>query len=70
MQDRLGPNRVGPQGLLQPVADGLKFLFKEDLIPDHVDKPLYVMAPAMLLVPRTCYGCGRAVWKFYHGNGA
>ena len=51
MQDRLGPNRVGPQGLLQPIADGLKFLFKEDLIPDHVDKPLYVLAPAMLLVP-------------------
>ena len=51
MQDRLGPNRVGPQGLLQPVADGLKFLFKEDLIPNHVDKPLYVLAPAMLLVP-------------------
>ena len=51
MQDRLGPNRVGFQGILQPVADGLKFLFKEDLIPDHVDKPLYVLAPAMLLVP-------------------
>ena len=50
-QDRLGPNRVGPQGLLQPIADGLKFLFKEDLIPNHVDKPLYVLAPAMLLVP-------------------
>ncbi len=51
MQDRLGPNRVGPQGLLQPVADGLKFMFKEDLIPNHVDKPLYVLAPAMLLIP-------------------
>ena len=51
MQDRLGPNRVGFQGILQPVADGLKFLFKEDLIPSHVDKPLYVLAPAMLLVP-------------------
>ena len=51
IQDRLGPNRVGPQGLLQPIADGIKFLFKEDLIPNHVDKPLYVMAPAMLLIP-------------------
>jgi len=51
IQDRLGPNRVGPQGLLQPIADGIKFLFKEDLIPNHVDKPLYVLAPAMLLVP-------------------
>ncbi len=51
IQDRLGPNRVGPQGLLQPIADGIKFLFKEDIIPNHVDKPLYVLAPAMLLVP-------------------
>ena len=51
MQDRLGPNRVGFQGILQPIADGIKFLFKEDLIPNHVDKPLYVLAPAMLLVP-------------------
>ncbi len=51
MQDRLGPNRVGPLGLLQPIADGLKFLFKEDLIPNHVDKPIYVLAPAMLLIP-------------------
>lgn len=51
MQDRLGPNRVGFQGILQPIADGIKFLFKEDLIPNHVDKPLYVLAPAMLLIP-------------------
>ena len=51
IQDRLGPNRVGPQGLLQPIADGIKFLFKEDLIPNHVDKPLYVLAPVMLLIP-------------------
>lgn len=51
MQDRLGPNRVGFQGILQPIADGIKFLFKEDLIPDHVDKPLYVLAPAMVLIP-------------------
>lgn len=56
MQDRLGPNRVGPQGLLQPVADGLKFLFKEDIIPDHVDKPLYVLAPALLLIPALLAG--------------
>lgn len=51
MQDRLGPNRVGFQGILQPIADGIKFLLKEDLIPNHVDKPLYVLAPAMLLIP-------------------
>ena len=47
MQDRLGPNRVGPAGLLQPIADGLKFLLKEDIIPAHVDRLLYLSAPAI-----------------------
>lgn len=47
MQDRIGPNRVGPFGLLQPIADGLKFLLKEDVIPSHVDKVLFVLAPAI-----------------------
>ena len=51
IQDRHGPNRVGPWGILQPIADGIKFFLKEDLIPDHVDKPIFVLAPAMLLVP-------------------
>lgn len=50
VQDRIGPNRVGPWGLLQPVADGLKFLLKEDIIPAHVDKILYVLAPAIAVV--------------------
>ena len=47
VQDRIGPNRVGPKGLLQPLADGLKFLLKEDIIPAHVDKPLFLAAPAI-----------------------
>src|SRR5579864_1907561 len=49
VQDRLGPNRVGPGGLLQSVADGLKFLLKEDIIPKYVDKVLFIMAPAIAM---------------------
>jgi len=45
LQMRLGPNRVGPFGLFQPVADGLKFFFKEDLLPPFANRPVFVMAP-------------------------
>jgi NADH-quinone oxidoreductase subunit H len=51
IQDRRGPNRVGPFGLLQPLADGIKFLFKEGIVPPHVHRPIYLLAPAMLFVP-------------------
>ncbi len=49
IQDRPGPNRVGPFGLLQPLADAIKFFYKEDLIPATADKVLYVLAPAIAL---------------------
>jgi NADH-quinone oxidoreductase subunit H len=51
MQDRLGPNRVGPQGLLQPAADGLKNLFKEETLPAQADKVLFMLAPAISFIP-------------------
>ena len=50
MQNRWGPTRVGPFGLLQPLADGLKFIFKEDLTPPHVYRPLYIAAPMLALI--------------------
>jgi len=50
MQNRWGPTRVGPFGLLQPAADGIKFLFKEDLTPPHVYKPLFLAAPLIAVV--------------------
>jgi NADH-quinone oxidoreductase subunit H len=50
IQNRWGPTRVGPFGLLQPAADGIKFLFKEDLTPPHVYKPLFLAAPMMAVI--------------------
>lgn len=50
MQNRWGPTRVGPFGLLQPAADGIKFLLKEDLTPPHVYKPLFIAAPMMAVI--------------------
>jgi NADH-quinone oxidoreductase subunit H len=51
IQLRVGPNRVGPWGLLQPLADGIKMIFKEDIIPSDANKWLYIAAPAAAMVP-------------------
>jgi NADH-quinone oxidoreductase subunit H len=51
IQDRLGPNRVGPAGLFQPIADALKFLLKEDFTPGHVNKFYYWLAPCLAMIP-------------------
>ena len=50
-QDRIGPNRVGPMGLLQPIADGLKLFFKEEFMPRGVDRVLFMIAPALTVIP-------------------
>ncbi len=50
IQNRWGPTRVGPFGLLQPLADGIKFLLKEDIIPTHVHRLLYIAAPMLSLI--------------------
>ncbi|HZS46652.1 MAG TPA: NADH-quinone oxidoreductase subunit NuoH [Blastocatellia bacterium] len=51
MQMRPGPNRVGPWGFLQPAADGLKFILKEDIVPSMVNKFAYILAPMVAIVP-------------------
>jgi NADH-quinone oxidoreductase subunit H len=51
MQDRPGPNRLGPWGLFQALADAVKFIFKEDVTPNAVDLPLYLAAPVLALLP-------------------
>lgn len=49
LQDRIGPNRAGPFGLLQPIADGVKFIFKEEIHPDSSDKKLFILAPGIAI---------------------
>jgi NADH-quinone oxidoreductase subunit H len=51
IQTRIGPNRAGPWGLLQPVADGVKLIFKEELIPRQADKLLFILAPVITVIP-------------------
>src|SRR2546430_7705647 len=51
IQNRYGPNRVGPFGLFQPIADGIKLLIKEDIVPARADKVVHFLAPIMMAVP-------------------
>ena len=54
IQFRLGPNRVGPAGLLQPIADGIKFMMKEETLPEGAHKPLFIFAPMIAFVTALC----------------
>ena len=51
LQVRIGPNRTGPQGILQPIADAVKLIFKEELIPARADKLLFILAPVITVFP-------------------
>src|SRR3954466_11722391 len=50
LQDRLGPNRAGPFGILQPLADGLKFFMKEEIIPNVSNKFLFILGPSLAML--------------------
>ncbi len=54
IQDRIGPNRVGPKGLMQPLADGVKFILKEEFMPANADRWLFYLAPIVIITPALC----------------
>ena len=51
MQSRIGPNRAGPFGILQTLADGIKLFFKEDLLPERADRVVFKLAPYLAILP-------------------
>lgn len=69
-QHRIGPNRAGPGGFLQPAADAVKLFFKEDIIPTLADKPVYLLAPALATIPALIiwavipFGCFNVNWDY------
>src|SRR5213596_548789 len=70
MQNRIGPNKAGPWGILQTLADGIKLFFKEDLIPDRSDRFVFKLAPYLSVVPAFLTFCVIPVGgDFYDGNG-
>lgn len=70
LQNRVGPNRAGPGGFLQPAADAVKLFFKEDIVPTMADKPVYLLAPALAVIPAIIIwaviplGCFNLNWDY------
>jgi NADH-quinone oxidoreductase subunit H len=70
LQNRVGPNRAGPGGFLQPAADAVKLFFKEDIIPTMADRAVYLLAPAMAVIPAIIIwaviplGCFNTNWDY------
>src|SRR5882724_10869068 len=69
MQDRSGPNRVGPRGLLQTTADVVKIFFKEDVQPKSVDARIYVLAPIIAVIPAFASGAVLPLMQFWFMKG-